>query len=102
MADYELTRDAENDLRDVARYTLGTWGKAVLAEYRSGIKQTLKNIGKGKITPRPFSDKFPQLLVTKYRYHFIFYVVERMQKPVIIGVIHERRDVVARLSERLN
>jgi len=48
-----------------------------------------------------FWREFTELLVTKYKYHFIFYLTENVEKPVIIGVIHERRDVVSRLSERL-
>lgn len=43
----------------------------------------------------------PELYVTKYRYHFIFYLHKIDQKPLIIGVIHEQRDLVNRLSERL-
>ena len=87
-ATYEFTKDAEKDLREVAQYTLNKWGKKALAEYRDGLKAT-------------FSKTFPQLLVTKYKYHFIFYITEGMTKPVIIGVIHEKRDIVNRLSERL-
>ena len=34
MTTYELSKDAEDDLRKVARYTLDTWGREQLAEYR--------------------------------------------------------------------
>ncbi len=37
MKNYRLTKDAEKDLRDVARYTLKQWGKAMLQQYRDSI-----------------------------------------------------------------
>ena len=73
----------------------------MLQEYRGGLKKTFEGIGKNNIISRQFSDDFPELLVTKYKYHFIFYLAESMEKPVIIGVIHERRNIVKRLTERL-
>tara|TARA_B110000211_G_C13660050_1_gene369804 strand:+ start:360 stop:539 length:180 start_codon:yes stop_codon:yes gene_type:complete len=37
---YKLTRDAENDLREVARYTLSSWGASTLKTYRKGLVKT--------------------------------------------------------------
>ena len=102
MKNYRLTKDAEQDLREVARYTLKNWGPAMLQEYRGGLKTTFEAIGNNDVIRRDFSDNFPELLVTKFKYHFIFYLTEGMGKPTIIGVIHERRDIVKRLSERLS
>jgi toxin ParE1/3/4 len=101
MPPYKLSQDAERDLRDVVRYTLNEWGKKALEQYRSGLKNTFEAIAKNEVPKRSFSRTFPELLVTKYRYHYIFYIAEHRDKPVIIGVIHERRDIVNRLSERL-
>lgn len=97
-----LTKDAEKDLREVARYTFDKWGKKSLDEYRDGLKTTFNKIGGKKVRKSTFSKTFPQLLVTKYKYHFIFYIIENVEKPVIIGVIHERRDIVNRLTERIS
>lgn len=102
MKYYELTKDAENDLREVARYTLNKWGKEKLQEYRGGLKDTFNAIGQNEIIQHSFSKTFPELLVTKYKYHFIFYLTDGFDKPVIIGVIHEKRDIVNRLTERLS
>jgi len=102
MRDYELTKDAEQDLREVANYTLRKWGKAKLHEYRGGLKDTFQAIGHHEITPQSFSKNVPELLVTKYKYHYIFYLSENYKKPVIIGVIHEKRDIVNRLTERFS
>ena len=45
MKQYELTKDAEKDLREIARYTLNKWGKEMLYEYRSGLEKTFQKIG---------------------------------------------------------
>jgi toxin ParE1/3/4 len=102
MKYYDLTKDAENDLREVARYTLNKWGKEKLQEYRVGLKNTFRAIGQNEMIRHSFSKVFPELLVTKYKYHFIFYLNNDFEKPVIIGVIHEKRDIVNRLTERLS
>ena len=101
MQPYALTEDAEQDLREVARYTLNRWGKELLRQYRNGLKETFKAIAANDVPKRAFSETYPDLLVTKYRYHYIFYLVDDLPKPVIVGVIHERRDIVSRLGERL-
>ena len=99
---YELTEEAEQDLREVARYTLTRWGAAMLEQYWGGLKETFSAIAVGSIYKRTFTETFPDLFVTKYQHHYIFYLSSGRSKPVIIGVIHERRDIVSRLSERLS
>lgn len=42
MKNFELTKDAEKDLREVARYTLNKWGREMLQEYRGGLKNYLR------------------------------------------------------------
>ena len=94
MAAYELSEDAEQDLRDVARYTLRKWGKNALQQYRAGLKRTFETLTE-PYPKHPFPDTFPDVCVAKYRYHYIFYLQDDI--PIIIGVIQERRDVVNRL-----
>ncbi len=102
MKRYELTLDAEQDLREVARYTLNKWGKDKFHIYRKGLKETFERIGKHEIKRRAFSGKYPGLCVAKYQQHYIFYLIETAGEPLIIGVIHHRRDIVSRLAERLS
>ncbi|MCG8489289.1 MAG: type II toxin-antitoxin system RelE/ParE family toxin [Chromatiales bacterium] len=74
----------------------------MLTRYRDGLKDTLKAIATDGVYKRTFLKTFPGLMVTKYKYHYIFYLKDNLSKPVIIGVIHERRDIVSRLGERLS
>jgi toxin ParE1/3/4 len=61
MKNYRLTKDAEKDLRDVARYTLKQWGKAMLQQYRSGLRTAFEDIDNHNIRKHPFSDNFPPI-----------------------------------------
>ncbi|MCF6267930.1 MAG: type II toxin-antitoxin system RelE/ParE family toxin [Desulfuromusa sp.] len=101
MQPYNLSATAENDLMEIARYTLNNWGKEALKRYRIGLKNTFLNIAKNEIPKRTFSTTFPDLFVSKYKYHYIFYIAKNRITPVIIGVIHEKRDIVSQLNERL-
>lgn len=101
MTRYQLSQDAKKDLKEVTRYTLNKWGEDKLKKYIGGLTKTFEAIGAGDIPPKMFTKRFSELLVTKYRYHYVFYFSDGIDKPGIIGVIHERRDIVSRLSERL-
>jgi len=102
MRSYVLSIDAENDLREIAQYTFKNWGESAFEKYKSGLSKKMYDIAHKRVQERHFSKAFPQLRVTKYRYHFIFDLSERVDKPVIIGVIHEQRDIVNRLKNRLS
>jgi len=102
MQSYVLTKDAENDLKEIARYTLKEWGESTFQSYKMGLSEKFNEVAQQSMVKHTFSQAFPQLLVTKYRYHYIFYLTEGYEKPIIIGVIHEQRDIVNRLKNRLS
>ncbi|MCY3769981.1 MAG: type II toxin-antitoxin system RelE/ParE family toxin [Gammaproteobacteria bacterium] len=102
MPSYKLSHDARQDIQQVTRYTQKIWGAKAAHKYTDGLKDIFEAIGKGAVKKRAFSRTFPELLVTKHRYHYIFYYVKDLKRPGIVGVIHERRDIVSRLSDRLS
>ena len=71
MFNSDISRDAEKDLQDIARYTLNNGGKTLFKQYQKGLKKKFEAIGLKKVIERRFSRKFSELLVTKYRFHFI-------------------------------
>lgn len=101
MQTYVLSKEAEKDLREIARYTLNKWDDTAFRKYKNGLSKKMNDIGKNSVVEHSFSKTFPQLFVAKYRYHFIFYLTEGGDKPIIIGIIHEQRDIVNRLKNRL-
>lgn len=100
MASYILSKAAEQDLRDIARYTLNRWGHKQLAKYRSALKQKFEAIGRGELVVRKFSANLPDIYIAKAGAHFIFYITPNASKPMSIAVLHEARDVVQHLATR--
>lgn len=102
MPSYLLSKDAEQDLRDIARYTLGKWGQKQLSAYRQLLKNKFEAIGNGDVITRQFSENLPDIYIAKAGSHFIFYITPKTSKPVIIAVLHEARDFVNHLTSRLD
>ncbi len=101
MTLYELTKDAENDLREIARYTLKNHGTKQLQLYRGKINNKLNEIASGEVIARSFSETLPQVLITRCEHHFIFYITKNREKPVVIGIVHENRDIASQIKNRI-
>lgn len=101
LPNYVLSKAAETDLKEIATYTLNTWGEAAFTKYKTGLANKMHAIAQQQVVSRTFLANYPQQRVTKYRYHYIFYLENPADKPIIIGVIHEKRDIVNKLKNRL-
>jgi plasmid stabilization system protein ParE len=101
MIPYELTPDAEADLREIARYIWRQWGETQSRQYARTLATCFQKIADGEIVRRSFSNRFPELLAARCEHHFIFYLHPEDQKPRIIAVLHERMDLITRLRDRL-
>ncbi|MDG1253869.1 MAG: type II toxin-antitoxin system RelE/ParE family toxin [Glaciecola sp.] len=101
MTSYELTVEAEQDIRELVQYTFQKWGSSQVNNYTSYLEATFEKIGKGNVIAKKFSDILPEVLVTKSKYHFVFFVSPKNKKPVIIAIIHEKRNILKLLINRL-
>jgi hypothetical protein len=57
MRQYNITEDAEQDLREIARYTLSKFGPKQLEAYRQALNSTFNAIGRNQVIQRQFSKK---------------------------------------------
>lgn len=105
MSKYKLTEEAKTDLKEIAEYTLKKWGIKIFEAYRTGLKSSFESLANNDVLAKPFSKTLPNVMVTKYRYHFIFYIhkqdMPNQAMPVIIAVIHEQRDIIKHLIHRI-
>ncbi len=101
MPRYELTLAAETDLREIAQYTLGEWGEQQALRYATALTQTFESIANGKAVSRTFSERLPQVRVTRCEHHYVFYIHSQEKNPCILAVLHKRMDLLARLMDRL-
>jgi plasmid stabilization system protein ParE len=100
LASYLLSKDAENDIREIVRYTLRNWGETQVNLYRSALRNQFDKIGKNVVVCKHYSKTLPDVKFTIVKEHFVFYVSPPNEKPIIIAVLHKSRDMVRHLSSR--
>lgn len=93
MADYVLSKSADEDLKCIFEYTLETWGADQLAIYALQIDAALRQIAGD---PTPPCSKTREDLTAGCRtfpvgHHFIVYQVNRGRVEVA-RILHERMD----------
>jgi len=97
---YWLTRSAENDLADIAKYTIETWGEKQLEIYRHRLEKRLALLVEfselGRNHPMLRSD-FRYVVEGK---HYIFY--RRVNTDIeVLRFLHCRSDIISKLSAYL-
>jgi len=102
MASYELTESADADLQAIARYTVATWGVEHARRYEALLESHFQAIGRQTVKARVFIKHRPDLLVSRIQHHYVFHIVRKDQRPLILAVLHENRDLIRRLRERLD
>jgi plasmid stabilization system protein ParE len=101
-ATYDITPAARHDIRGIWVYTAEQWGERQADRYMGRLETCFQALAEGRTRSRSSSDPFPQVRVTRCQHHYVFYVHPEGQKPLVIAVLHERMDMLARLTERLS
>lgn len=102
MAEFGLSRDAENDVLEIARYTIKTWGVDQANRYEAALVDHFQAIGRGEArTSTPLPGR-ADVCVSKCEHHYVFSYHPPSAKPIIIAVFHEKMDLMTRLRDRLN
>ena len=99
MQSYDLTLAAEEDLRDIWRYTYETWGFEQAETYFDRIEACCEAVGDRRTRAKTF-DRLPDgVPIHRCERHYIVWLEE--DRPVVIAILHERMDFVQRLKDRL-
>jgi hypothetical protein len=103
MIPYDLTPEAEDDLKNIIRYTIEQWGIEQAQHYAHLLETAFYTIANNQTISRTFSKTYPQIKVKKCEHHYIFYLPpqQELSRPVIVAILHERMDLVSRLKGRL-
>lgn len=101
MGSYKLTQDAEGDLEQIVRYTITEWGERQAKQYVDKLQGCFQRIADKQAIAKTFSERFPQVLVTRCGHHYVFYLHPKRNPPRIFAILHERMDLLARLKARL-
>ena len=100
MAGYKLTKAADSDLKEIARYTVAKWGVNQALIYSAKLQNYFSEIGEGKIIGKVYDQELPEVKVTRCEKHFIFYL-NQPACVLIIAVYHGRMEMMSRLKRRL-
>jgi plasmid stabilization system protein ParE len=98
---YVLTRSAAADLRGIVRYTLEQWGEAQCRTYVAQIETAASELALGKGTFKRLDESIPGLRVRRAGRHYLFCLPRPEQPALILAILHEQMDFIARLKERL-
>ena len=98
---YVLTRAAEADLRDVIRYTRRRWGVAQARRYASELQRCVEALAAGEVGHRDMGDLHPGLRMRRCEHHYIFCLPRPDAPALIIAILHERMNLMARVAARL-
>ncbi len=99
---YELTASAQEDIKQIARYTITKWGKQKSLHYASLLDQRFREIAARTAYSRSLLKNYPHVMVNRCEHHYIFYVHPEGKPPQIIAVLHERMEMLTRLKDRLD
>ena len=92
-----LSRLARQDLDDIRRYTLDTWGHGQWLKYYRGLVDVFEGIMANPDAGRDRSLFATGLRSVDYEKHVIFFarVVAADDAPVILRIVHQRRHMPA-------
>jgi plasmid stabilization system protein ParE len=98
---YVLTRSAAADLRGIVRYTLREWGETQCRAYLAEIEAAASALANGAGMFKRMDDLCPGLRVRQLGRHVLFCLPRPDQPALILAILHERMDMLARLKHRL-
>jgi toxin ParE1/3/4 len=101
MPDYELSPDAEDDLSAIAAYTIATWSALQSDRYEVALMACFEALASGGARTRQPIPHRPEIVVCRCEHHYVF-ALRRQDAPILIlAVLHENMDLIARLRDRL-
>jgi plasmid stabilization system protein ParE len=101
MTAYVLADDAQADLREIIRYTRRQWGDAQARSYVAKLKRGMAGLAAHQGSFKDLSEVYPALCMAHCERHFLFCLPRKNAPALIIAILHERMDLMARLAGRL-
>lgn len=98
---YVLTLAAETDVRGIIRHTRQEWGDAQVRRYITKLEQGMARIAAGEGLFKDMNAVYPSLRMAHCEHHYVFCLPRERAPALIVAVLHERMDLLARLADRL-
>lgn len=101
MSGYVFTDAAENDLDGIVEYTRQQWDDRQARRYVAQLRQCLNQITTDRGGYRIETVFARPVRVLRCQHHYIFCVPRGSEPALIVAILHEKMDLVARITERL-
>lgn len=98
---YVLSNGAAADLREITRYTLAHWGEAQCRSYVAKLEAKAEALARGRGAFKDMSSVLPGLRAALAGKHYIFCMPRQGEPAVILAILHQKMDILARLKSRL-
>ena len=96
MADYRLSREADNDISAIAHYTLEAWTEAQADRYVLGLHATLERLAANPHLGMACDDLRPGYRRRRYRSHMVFYKLVDGD-ILVVRILHAQMDYLQHL-----
>jgi toxin ParE1/3/4 len=96
-----LSADAQRDLEGIRKYTERNWGIEQARQYRAQLRACAARLVAKPGAGKDLAAVMPGLRAIRCQHHYIFCAFSPADPPLIIAILHERMDLLARIAERL-
>ena len=98
---FVYTREAQAELREIVRYTAQKWDAAQAKAYARQIDEVAVELATGQGVFKAWGAVLPGLRVKAAGRRFVFCVLRPGKPALVLAILHERMDLMARLQHRL-
>jgi len=97
---YQIIDAAKEDLIDIWCYSAKQFGEAQADHYVRLLEQKFEKIGKGELQTKQPLENHSLLRVARCEHHYVFFIKKEI--PVVIAILHEKMNLIARIEDRLD
>ena len=85
----------------IIRHTRKQWGSAQVRRYVAQLEKGIGSLAAGEGAFRDMSAIHPALRMARCGHHYVFCLPRDAAPALVVAILHERMDVMLRLSDRL-
>jgi len=98
---YVVSSDAAADIREITKYSLAQWGREKCRSYIADLEKCTDAVARGVGVYKDMSALYPDLRMIKCQHHYVFCLYRQDAPTLVVAILHERMDIMARLESRL-
>ena len=100
MKDFTLTKQAEQDLKEIWHYTDKKWGEEQADSYTADLKQCCESLCVNPAMAKALYEVHGSLRVYLCKHHYVFFL-EQEDRLLFTAFLHERMDALRHIQHRL-